>query len=62
MGIDALKIPGGIFKQWGKVIYWAINVYSVLTELFHPHIPIRYPDLFFPIISKEACDQRVQLH
>lgn len=41
MGIDTVKIMDGIFKQGGKVIYWAINLYSVLTEFFHLHIPIR---------------------
>lgn len=44
-GTETLKTPGGIFKQWGKVIHWAINLCSVLTVFFHPHIPIRHPDL-----------------
>lgn len=52
MGTETLKIPRGIFKQWGRVIYWVINWYSVLTEFFHPHIPVRYPDIFAPLSQK----------
>lgn len=39
------------FQAMSKVIYWAINMYSVLTELFHPHSH-NVSNLFSPLSQK----------
>ena len=59
MGTDTVKTPG-IFKQRGKVIYWAINLYPILTEFFQAHIPIKYPDLFVPLSQKTLVVTRLK--